>query len=215
MHVRRMAMPAAMAALGLLALGSASASATTVLRLDPGPVAFSASTVTNTTSGSATLSLGASGTIHCSSTSFAATVPTGSSATSISATLNRLTFESCTDTLAVVVIDECSLAAGTTPSVSILATSTSGGTVTVTDARVRCFITGSGGAAFCEYTAATAPGTATNSPSAIAFTNVSVTHITGSSGDQGVLCGASGTFGVTLNHIVQSGTNRTVTISTS
>jgi hypothetical protein len=42
-----------------------------------------------------------------------------------------------------------------------------------------------------------------------------VTHITGSSGDQGVLCGASGTFGVTLNHIVQSGTNRTVTISTS
>jgi hypothetical protein len=107
------------------------------------------------------------------------------------------------------------LAAGTLPSVHILATSTSGGTVTLIDPRVRCFIAGSGGASFCEYTATSASGTATNSPSAIVFSSVVVHHITGSPGDQGVLCGANGTFGVTLTHIVQSSTNRTVTISTS
>jgi hypothetical protein len=117
--------------------------------------------------------------------------------------------------LLVIMIEECYLAPGTLPAVHILATSTSGGTVTLIDPRVRCTIGGSGGAAFCEFTMTSRAGTATNSPSAIAFSSVTVHHVTGSSGDQGVLCGASGTFSVTLTHMVQSGTNRTVTISTS
>jgi hypothetical protein len=208
-------MLAAVAALGLFALGSASASATTVLRLDPGPVAFSASKVKNTTSGAATLSLGAAGTIDCTIVEWEINVFSNSSLMYILAILVTLDFTSCTDSLQVITIESCSLAAGTTPSVAILATSTSGGTVTITDARVRCFIAGSGGASFCEYTMATAAGTATNSPSAIAFSSVAVNHVTGASGDQGALCGASGSFSTTLNHIVQSGTNRTVTLSTS
>ncbi len=202
--------------LGLLALGSASASASTAIRLDPGPVAFPAGgTITNTTSSSATLSLGATGTIHCGLVKGTATVASGASATSISATLTAITFSTCTDTLPVVTIESCSLAAGTTPSISILGTSSSGGTVTTTDARVRCFLGGSGGAAFCEYTAATAAGTAVNSTSTLAYSSVGVTHVNGASGDQGVLCGASGSFNVTANHMVQSGTNRTLTLTTT
>jgi hypothetical protein len=55
-----------------------------------------------------------------------------------------------------------------------------------------------------------------NGASTIAFSAVGITRVTGAPGDQGVLCGTgTGSFAVTLNHIVQSGTNRTVTISTS
>jgi hypothetical protein len=129
--------------------------------------------------------------------------------------LERLTLSSCHDTLQVIVLEECTLAPGTLPAVHILATSTSGGTVTLGSPRVRCFIAGSGGASFCEYTMTSPAGTATNSPSSITFSSVNIERVTGSPGDQGVLCGANATFGVTLTHIVQSSTNRTVTISTS
>jgi hypothetical protein len=62
MSIRKSAMSAAVAGVGLLALGSAPASATTVLRLDPGPVAFTHSTITNTSSHPAVLARGAAGT---------------------------------------------------------------------------------------------------------------------------------------------------------
>jgi hypothetical protein len=83
-------------------------------------------------------------------------------------------------------------------------------TTLVTDPTVRCNIAGST-TSFCYYTAASATGTGNNTASTLAFSSIGVTTVAGS-GSLGAACGSTGTFAVTLNHIVQGGTNRTVTI---
>jgi hypothetical protein len=200
----------------LLIVGAGSASATTVLRLDPGNTAFTGSnTITNTSSSNATLSLTGLGEINCASTKFDADVNSGSSATTIGGTLTALTFTSCTDTLPVITINSCHLypVGGAFPSLTINAINDTGGTQTINDATVFCPVAGS--TSGCYYTAATAVGTGNNAASTLSYNNVAVSTVTPTTNNLGAACGSSGFFSVTLNHIVQGGTNKTVTVRQS
>jgi hypothetical protein len=207
MSIRKLALVVATAAVGLLSVGIGSASATT-LRTDPGNVPFATGNVTlkNTTSGTATLTT-AIGSLSCTTTHFQATVNNNHAAT-LTGTLSTLTFTSCTDTIPILTITSCHLH-GPTPGVAVTA-SGSGGSVNLTDVGVRCAFT-SGGA--CYFTAATASGVANNAASTLSYPSVNAVHTTATPDDLGFLCPSSGTFSTLLNHIVQSGTNRTVTIT--
>jgi hypothetical protein len=210
MFIRKLAVLAAIAAFGLLALGSISASASTALRTDPGNALLTGSTtITNTSSSPALLTLDI-GSVTCSNTRFDADVTRNSSATSITGTLTALTFTTCTDTVPFVQVTSCHRTGATFPAIHITAGDT-GGQVQIVDATVVCNVA-SGGA--CYYTAATANGNASNATSTLSYTGIGVTHVTGA-GDLGFLCGNGASFSVTLNHIVQGGTNRTVTITTT
>ena len=206
MSIRKLALLVATAALGLLAVGFASASATT-LNGDPGntPLATGNVTITNTSSGTSTLTTSL-GNLSCTNTRFEATINNNHAAT-LTGSLNQLTFTSCTDTIPFLTITSCHQH-GATPGVRITATTT-GGSVNLTDVGVRCIFS-SGGA--CYFTAATANGVANNSASTISYTNVQAAGITGTADNLGSLCPSSGTFSTVLNHIVEVGTNRTVTI---
>ena len=217
MFIRRLAMLTAAAAIGLLALGSASASATTALRTDPGGALLSGSTtITNTSSNNATLAISGLGELNCSQTKFDADVTANSSGTTIAGTLTALTFTNCTDTIPLIDVTECSLDPDRAlPGVSISSTAV-GGNVTINDAGVRCFVPSLNG--FCYYTGTTASavGIGNNAASTLTYTNVQVDQYTGATSSIGFgLCGTSGNFSVQLNHIVQGGTNRTVTTTTS
>lgn len=82
----------------------------------------------------------------------------------------------------------------------------------MSDLTVRCPV-GSLGA--CYYTAASASGTAVNATSTLTFSaiNIGVVHPTTDS--IGPSCGATAQLGVRLDHLVQGGTNRTITLGTS
>jgi hypothetical protein len=209
MPIRRSATLAAVAALSLLALGAAPAPASTSLRSDPGGGLLTGSTtITNTSSGVATLTTG-SGSITCSNTSFTATATSNSSATTIGGSLNTLTFTTCTDTIPLVTFAGCHRHGATLPAVSV---NGSTGTVTLTDVIVRCSVFASNQG--CYLTAATLNGTVNNALSTLTYTNVPVTGISFPTTDAVApgACITSGNFSVTLRHIVQSGTNRTVTL---
>jgi hypothetical protein len=141
MSIRKLAVLAAIAAFGVLALGAGPASATTVLRLDPGNTVWSGVTkITNTTSDTAVLSTSL-GAVTCASTKFTADLTSHHSATSITGHLTTLTFSSCTDHIAAVNIQECGLHAGSPlPTVHITATSATANTIVVNNAVVRCSI---------------------------------------------------------------------------
>src|SRR4051794_5346805 len=111
MSIRKLALLAAVAALGLLALGAVTASATTAVRLHNGTVVNG--TIKNTSSGPATLHTDA-GKITCTTTAFDADV-NGNPAATVTGKLTTLTFTSCTDNLLAVNVLSCHLAAGTTP----------------------------------------------------------------------------------------------------
>jgi hypothetical protein len=214
MFIRKLAALAAIAALSLLALGAMSASASTALRTDPsGGRLTGSTTITNTTSHPAVLQTD-KGTVTCNSTKFDADVTSNNSATSISGTLTQLTFTTCTDTIPVVAINSCHLATGNTPSVSIAANAT-GGHVTLTDVLARCVVAGS--ASGCYYTGATATGVATNATSVLSYNNISAIYPVTNPADGigAAICGTNALFSVTLTHIVQGGTNATITITTA
>jgi hypothetical protein len=216
MSIRKLAMLTAVAALGLLALGSSSASATTALRTDPGGALLSGSTtITNTSSGNAVLNLPGLGTVTCTNTKFDADANSNSSATTIAGTLTSLTFSTCSDTIPIITVTHCELDPDRAkPSVSISSTAI-GGNVTINDAGVRCFTPTLNG--FCYYTGTTASavGIGNNAASTLTYTNVQVDRYAGATSDLGSTCGNNGNFSVTLNHIVQGGTNATVTITTA
>jgi hypothetical protein len=213
---------ATIAALGLLALGASSASATTTLRLDPGNVPFSGTTtITNTTSSSAIWSSGA-GSMSCPLAKFTANLNSHSSATNITGSLTSLTFArttatACTSTLPVN-YDDCSLHGGTIPTVSITSNAT-GGTVVLGDVLFRCRIVGPATPTACYFTWPTATGAENNAASTITFSGVSVTAVGNpagtTDGQPAGVCGTSATFSVTFRHIVQRTTNKTVTITTA
>jgi hypothetical protein len=208
MSIRKLALVVATAAVGLLAVGFGSASATT-LATDPGSVPFPTSTVsiTNTTSGTSLLTTSL-GNLTCTNTKFVATV-NNNHATTLTGTLGQLTFSSCTDTIPVLTISSCAMH-GASPTVHIMSTSPTTGSVNLTDVGVRCAFT-SGGA--CYFTAGVANGVANNTTSTISYTSVGAVGITGTSDNLGILCPSSGTFSTSLTHIVEVGTNRTVTIT--
>jgi hypothetical protein len=211
MFVRKLALLAAISALGLLAIGSASASATSV-RADPSGTALTAGTsITNGGSDPATLALSGFGEINCTSTTFSATVGASGGA-SVTGTLDALTFTSCTDTLPVITISSCHLANAGVPTVHITAIA-GGGTVVLNNTFVRCILAGSTSA--CYYQASTASGTAQNANSALSYTGVAVTHSApaGRTDDLGGVCGNSGSFNATLTDV--RAPTGTITITTN
>jgi hypothetical protein len=152
---------------------------------------------------------------------FTANLNAHSGATNITGSLTSLTFArtaatACTSTLPVN-FDDCALHGGTIPPISITST-VGGGTVVLDDVLVRCKIVTASPVA-CYFTAPTAVGAANNAASTITFSGVSVTAIGNpagtTDGQPGGLCGTDGRFSVTLQHIVQSSTNKTVTITTA
>jgi hypothetical protein len=216
MSIRKLAVLAAVAAFSLLALGSTTASATTALRTDPGNLLLTgATTLKNTTSSAAVLGTQA-GTVTCTRTDFDADVTSNSNAGSITGSLTQLTFTTCTDTILAVNISSCHLhrVGGAIPPVTISANGT-GGNIALSDVTVRCTTSPTQG---CYYTAATANGTGVNATNIIHFPSVPVTAVGNppgtADGVSAANCGTTGTFSVTLNHIVDS-TNRTVTITTA
>jgi hypothetical protein len=210
MSIRKLALVVATAAAALLSVGLGSASATT-LRTDPGgqPFATGNVTVTNTSSGTATLTTSL-GNLDCTNTKFVADI-NNNHAETLTGSLTQLTFTSCTDTIPFLTISSCHQH-GPNPDVRVTSTGANTGSVNLSDVGVRCIFT-TGGA--CYFTAATANGVANNSASTISYTNVAASGITGTSDNLGALCPSSGTFSTVLNHIVESGTNRTVTVTAS
>ena len=215
MSIRRLATLAAVAALGLLSLGSGSASATTFLKTDTGagaPTPLTGNTtIRNTTADPAVLETGA-GTITCNQTFFDADVNTNSGTPSVTGTLTSLTFTSCTDTLLAVNFSSCTLASASMPTVHIVGTAT-GGVITLSHTIVRC---ATGITVGCYFTSVNITGAATNVPSSIDFTANATAVLPPGVTDAVVPgnCGSTGTFSVKLTHIVSS-TNATVTITTA
>jgi hypothetical protein len=222
MFIRKLAVLASLATIGLLSLGAGAASAAhTTIRTDPdGAKLTGATTITNLASDQSTLTLQNLGAIHCQQTTFEATLHANTGTTSVTGTLNQLTFTNCTDSLPVIAITSCALdPTSSVPTIHIVADNSvdplAQGTVQVTDPRVRCSIAGST-TSFCYYTGTTssAIGNAFNSNSRIVFPNVTAHHVTGS-GDLSGACGTQGAFNATLTDVVQVGTNKTITVTTS
>jgi hypothetical protein len=216
MTIRRLAALTAITAIGALALGAVSASAATTLRTDPGAGLLSGSTtIRNTTSDPAVFTSGA-GSMSCLQNSLDIDVSRNSSATSISGSLTSLTLASCSGQFALVPFTECSLhrVGGAIPTVTITAIA-GGGTVALGDTIIRCAVNSTSA---CYYTWASATGTETNVTSTLSFSGVSIAPLvpTGTTDSFPLSgCGSSSTFSMTLTHMVQGGTNRTITITTS
>jgi hypothetical protein len=117
-------------------------------------------------------------------------------------TLNSLTFTSCADTVPLLTVTSCHQHR---PSELTVSTTL----VTLKDVVVRCNL--SGIAQGCYFTAGTAAGTVNNAASTLSYTNVNASSVN-PTGDAFGFCPSSGTFTVVLNHIVEVGTNRTVTV---
>jgi hypothetical protein len=214
MFIRKSALVAVVATLGLLIVGSVSASASVALRTDPGGGRLTgATTITNTISDPATLFLDGLGVVSCSQASFTGHFTSNNNASVIAGTVGSLTFTSCTDTLPVITIPSCTLNPGTAPAVSITTNRDTGGNATLVDPVVRCSIAGTM-SSFCYYTGTNVIGQGFNATSNLHFSDAPIDHVTGP-GDLAGACGTTGNFGVTLTHIVQVGTNRTITITTT
>lgn len=201
MSIQKLTVSLAVAASGLLAIGSASASATT-LNTDPGNVPFATGNVTtkNTSSGVALFTT-ALGNFSCSTTHIEAAINNNHAAV-LPGTLNHFSLTSCTDTIPNLTFTSCHQH-GTAP------IDVSTATVTLTDVTIRCsFAETSQG---CYFTMSTAVGTVNNPASTLTFSSVSAGSVN-PTGDLFFFCPSSATFSVVLNHIVEVGTNRTVTV---
>ena len=211
MFIRKLALLSALAALGLLAVGAASSSAASYLHdnTTTGSLLASGTTIMPRSSDPAVLTLPGFGVVTCTNNTFDATVGASGGAT-ITGTLHSLTFNTCTDTIPIITISSCHLASGT-PSLTITATSHAGGTININDITVFC---NAGGGNGCYYTAATAVGNANNTGAALSYSNVGVTHTTGS-GDLGALCGNTASFSTTFTDLTSGSTGRTVVLNTT
>jgi hypothetical protein len=99
------------------------------------------------------------------------------------------------------------------PVVHIFASNDTGGTLTINDLTYCCSIMGST-TSFCYFTAGAARGNGNNATSSLSFSSVGITTV-GGSGSLGAACGSTATLSITLTHLVQGGTNRTVTVTTT
>jgi hypothetical protein len=190
------------------------------LRTDPGNQFLGAPfTITNTSSDPWVITFSGLGTVTYNQTIIESTLTSNANVSGITGNLNRVTLTSCTDTLPGMTYTSCTLDP-TSPVPTVHVTSDppvvgSNGGIGITDMRVRCNIAGSS-TAFCyfTYTTASANGNMVNATSTITFPGIVVHHVTGT-GDLGSVCGATGTATFALRHIVEVGTNRTVTVRTS
>lgn len=213
MSIRRLAVLAALVAIGGVALAATPASAHTRLRLDPGNTAWTgATTVTNTTSTPLVWSTSI-GTLTCQRTDVDIDLASHTSSTAITGSLTALTFTGCTDTIGPVNYTGCHLHQPTTaPGVSITGTSAVGGTIAFSNVVVRCNIQNS--TLGCYFAFATMHGTVNNTTSSISFPTLAASTVQPTTDALAAgLCGAVSTVSVTLTHLVQGGTNKTVTVA--
>jgi hypothetical protein len=214
MAIRKLALLASSCVFGLVGAGAGSASAATYVHggTTSGNLLPAASTILNRSSDTATLTLNGTGELSCTVTTGFATVGASGGAT-VSATGNSLTFTSCTDTIPVINIQSCHLAATTLPTAVVTATSHNGGTVVFSNTFVRCVAAGS--TSGCYYKATTASGTASNTGATLSYASVGVTHTApaGATDDLGVACGTIGSFSMALTDLVRGATGTTLVLN--
>lgn len=210
MVIRRLALPAVIAASGLMVLGAVSAQATTAIRTDPGGALLTGTTTIRNTSSSPGVLTTNLGTVTCTTSRLLGTAFTNFSATSITGT-GRVTVSQCVDTMPVVNFTSCE-GHGAFPRLTATATAT-GGIFTIGDSVARCAISGSSNA--CYYTSASTTAIGNNATSSISVSNVTAVSVAATSDSLGSgICGSSNTFSVTLTHAVNQ-SNQTLTITTS
>lgn len=197
-----------------IAAAATPAQGSTAFRTDPGGNLLTGSTtLTNTTSGTSTVTFPGA-TLLCGQTSLDvdlnSNVSSGSSY--VTGTITSYTFTSCTDTIVVINFSSCVLAPGTFPSIRALVIKDTGGSFYADDATVRCSIAGST-TSFCYYTLDFYIGLYTNATSEI-LGSADWTATTGP-GSLGAACPSPGLETESLRHLVQGGTNRTITLTTS
>lgn len=198
---------AVLLATAALAMVPTTAAAHTGLRLDPGDVPLPApTTFTSTTSDGFFLDAPGTGQLGCTNASFDIDASVITSATSIPGQLTALTAQGCTDSFPVLTFTSCHL--HNKVGVRIASTPT-GGTVTLTDPVLRCPTAVMGA---CYFTSAVAGGVYDNATSVLAFENVAYTPIAATSDSLGASCGAGGTWSVTFTHVVGGTANQTLTI---
>lgn len=211
MAMRRWATMAAVVALGLVVPASASALGSPHIRTDPGAsLLVGSTTFKNTSADSATLDIPTLGTIHCSQTSFVADATANTSATTftLTGTLTSLTLSFCTDSIPALDFPDCTLRPGTTPTLGIEAGAPS--RIRISTPIVRCqtpfLIT------FCEYSPGSAPiGFMQALTSNLTYNMTGMTNLGTGAGHS---CGTTpATLRLTLTDLVQTGTNRTITIT--
>lgn len=202
------------AVLAILTAGVSPAGASTTLRTDPGGALLSGSTTVRSGAGGSFTAASQLGAGTCTEAGIDFDVQRNSSATSITGSLTSLTFTSCTGQFTGTTFASCTLSADDPfPTVHITA-GVGGGTVTITDLTVRCSFMSS--PSFCYFTATTVVGTFQNGPATLRSTNVAFTPTTGTTGLPFLGCGGTGTvWSWDLTDLVQSTTNRTLTVTTS
>jgi hypothetical protein len=201
MSIRKTLGLGALATLALIALGATTSSAT--ITLEPAGAVPTGTHIVNGASDPATLTVTGLGTLTCNTTSTDITLSSNGNPTA-SGTLNSLTFTTCTDTIPVINLGECTLTTSPLPIVSITGTGPTGGFFAVGDTKVRCVLVGVGTptGSGCDYTMATASASVTNSPSKALFNGISAGHVSGGSNDLGsTLCGTGATFSTTLTSL--------------
>jgi hypothetical protein len=155
-------------------------------------------------------------TLTCGQTAFEADLNSNANATtSITGRVTSLTFTSCTDTVSLIDYISCSLHGGSgLPTVRLTGGSASSGSVSLANVVVRCALVG-GGANAC-YLKLDGAGSFGNATSSLTFSSLPVASVAPTpTALGGPYCFAGGSLNVTLNHIVQGGTNRTVTLTTA
>jgi hypothetical protein len=210
MSISKPTLLAVLAALGLLLVGAASASAHTSLRTDPGNQPFIGPTgITSTLSSDFTLQT-QTGTITCQASTFTADVNVNTGLESIPGTFTALTALGCTDTLPQVNIVSCHLE--NQPVVHISANISIGGTFLVTDPTLRCAL--ANGVNACYYTSPVAPGQFDNIASELAFENIPANPVNATpDAVPAAPCGDAGRWSVTYKHVVQELSNFTLTVT--
>jgi hypothetical protein len=186
----------------------------TAVRTDPGnSLLAGATTLRNTASGSATFT-GSNGTLTCAQAILNANFTSNANVTtSITGQVTSLTLTSCTDTASFINFSSCSLHGGSPlPQVHLTGASSGGGYMRLTNLVVRCALVG---LPYACYFAFNANGPFNNTTSSISFANSGFSTVNTTSDAAGQTCISSGWFSVLLAHIVQGGTNRTVTLTTS
>ena len=159
----------------------------------------------------ATFTLAGVGTITCATVTVDATVGASGGA-DVTGSLDGLTFGTCSDTIPVITYTGCHLVTPL-PAMTVTATGTTGGTMTLSGVFVRCNI--SGGTSGCYEYIPTAAGNYSNTGAVLAFSNVSYVHTVpaGGTGDLGALCGTNGTLGVGLTGITVGSSGATVVLN--
>lgn len=205
----------AMTVLGATQLASASAALT--VRTDPGGPLLSGSTVIRSTSGDpAVIDHNAVATFTCTTTTFRGDLNSRSSPTAITGRLTELTFTNCSNYVTPFQYPSgCALhAPGTAPAMNFTAQQ-GGAFVEITDATLRCPRQDGAIGGVCYWTFSSMLGATLNNPTTLDVPAASATSTTATGDATLALCPSAASLKFRVTHLVQDGTNRTVTFTTT